>query len=252
MINLIGAQLISLPQGVKSGTAGQLPWPNGSIVSARMVPGESAGHVVLMLGGYRLQAKVPATTQMGNIWLQVINREMPAQFRMLSDFKAVALLSDMLAQKLKPQELAGRDQGRAGNRPSQESGWQKMDQSQLPFHTELGADAHRMMLRDQYDGSPRGMVNSNSDEKRFLLHGRADLDHLGPVAFALEGSEGKPWSLKLYAGRDANMAELRPAFLKWLEEHRNDENNPTHPDIEGRLFGGLPEKFAVISGDLHG
>ncbi len=249
MINLIGAQLISLPQGVKSAMSTHLPWPNGSIISARMVPGEAAGHAVLMLGGYRLQAKVPANTPMGHVWLQLVSGEMPAQIRLLSDFKAVSMLSEMLANKVKLQEQGGREAAKAGGKPVQELGWQKMDQNQLPFQIEAGVDGQRLMLRDQEDGSPRGMINSSSDEKGFLLHGRADLDNLGPVAFSLEGAEGKPWSLKLYAGRDSNISELRPAFLKWLEEHRNDDS--TSSGIEGRLLGGLPQRLAAL-GDLHG
>jgi len=249
VINLIGAQLISLPQGVKSAMSTHLPWPNGSIISARMVPGEAAGHAVLMLGGYRLQARVPANTPMGHVWLQLVSGEMPAQIRLLSDFKAIALLSEMLANKVKPQRQGGREPVKSGGKPTQELGWQKMEQNQLPFQAESEAGGQRLMLRDQEDGSALGMINSSSDEKGFLLHGRADLDNLGPVAFALEGAEGKPWNLKLYAGRDANISELRPAFLKWLEEHRNDDS--THPNIEGRLLGGLPQKLAAL-GDLHG
>jgi len=244
MINLIGAQLISLPQGVKSGVAGQLPWPNGSILSARMVPGESAGHVILMLAGYRFQAKVPANTPMGNIWMQLVNREMPAQFRLLSDFKAASLVAEMLSNKMKPQEQAA--EPAKGGRSNQDTAWQKMEQNQLPFQAEAGADGQRIMLRDEHDGTTKGVVNASSDEDGFLLHGRADLDHFGPVAFALEGSENQPWSLKLYAGRDSNIAELRPAFLKWLQEQSESENSSRRSLIEGRVLGGLPERFESL------
>ncbi len=244
MINLIGAQLISLPQGAKPATAGQLPWPNGSLLSARMVPGESAGHVILMLGGYRFQAKVPANTPMGNIWMQLVNREMPAQFRLLSDFKAASLVAEMLSAKTKPQEQSA-EAHRAG-RSGQEGGWQKMEQSQLPFQAEVATDANRMMLRDERDGSTRGVVNASSDEKGFLLHGRADLDRLGAVAFALEGAEDQPWVLKLYAGRDANISELRPAFMRWLQDQREREASSSRSQIEGKVLGGLPERFDAL------
>lgn len=248
MIDLIGAQLLSLPQGVKPATATQLAWPNGSILSARMVPGDSSGSVILMLGGYRFMAKVPANTPMGNIWLQLVNREMPPQFRLLSDFKAASLLADMLARKMIPKDQKGSENRRAGRTP-QESGWQKLEQSQMPFQAEVGNQ--RLMLRDPEDGSPRGVVHASSDEHHFLLHGRADLDHFGPVAFALEGSEEKPWTLKLYSGKDSNMAELRPAFLKWLEELRDGEEISPRSHVEGKLLGGLPERFATFN-NLHG
>lgn len=250
MIDLIGAQLLSLPQGARPATASQLAWPNGSILSARMVPGDSPGNVILMLGGYRFMAKVPANTPMGNIWLQLVNRELPAQFRLLSDFKAASLLADMLANKMKPQDQKGRETTRRGQTP-QESGWQKLEQSQMPFQTETGADSQRLMLRDPKDGSPRGVIHASSDEHHFLLHGRADLDHFGPVAFALEGSEERPWTLKLYSGRDSNITELRPAFLKWLEEQRDGEEMSPRSHIEGKLLGGLPERFAALD-NLHG
>ncbi len=250
MINLIGAQLLSLPQGEKSATATQLAWPNGSILSARMAPGDSPGTAMLMLGGFRLQVKVPANTSMGNVWLQLVNREMPAQFRLLSDFKAASLLAEMLANKVKPQERGQHEPARAGRLP-QETGWQKLEQGQIPFQAELGADAQRLMLRDPKDGSPRGVVNASSDEHQFLLHGRADLDHFGPVAFALEGSEDKPWMLKLYAGRDLNIVELRPAFLTWLEGQKNSEESSKRSHIEGKILGGLPENFKSM-GSLHG
>ncbi len=249
MINLIGARLLPLPQGAKPAIASSLPWQNGSILSARMTPGDSPGNVMLMLGGYRLQAKIPANIPAGHVWLQLVNREMPAQFSLLSDSKAATVLSEMLANRLKSQEQVGRESAGAG-RSSQETGWQKMEQSQLPFQAEVGVDARRLMLRDQQDGSPHGMVRASSNDYRFLLHGRADLDHLGPVAFALEGSEDGPWTLKLYAGRDSNMAELRPAFLKWLEEQRDCEETSRRSYIEGKLLGGLPEKFASL-GSLH-
>ena len=244
MINLIGAQLVSLPQGAKPATAGQLPWPNGSLLSARMVPGESAGHVILMLGGYRFQAKVPANTPMGNIWMQLVNREMPAQFRLLSDFKAASLVAEMLSGKTKPQEQSA-ETNRPG-RSGQEAGLQKMEQSQLPVQAEASSDGNRIMLRDEKDGSTRGVVNASSDEEGFLLHGRADLDRLGPVAFALEGAEDQPWTLKLYAGRDANISELRPAFMQWLQDQRESEASSNRSQIEGRVLGGLPERFDAL------
>jgi len=244
VINLIGTQLVSLPQGLKSAVSTQLPWPNGSIVSARMVPGESAGHVILMLGGYRFQAKVPANTPMGNIWMQVVNREMPAQFRLLSDFKAASMLAEMLSNKVKPQEQA--ETGKPQPKTGQDTVWQKMESNQFPFQVDTDADAHRIMLRDRNEDAERGVVNASSDEEGFLLHGRADLDYLGPVAFALEGSENEPWTLKLYAGREANLSELRSAFMKWLQEQADSEDGVLNSQIEGKVMSGLPQQFESI------
>ncbi|MES0371999.1 MAG: hypothetical protein ABUK11_06930 [Mariprofundaceae bacterium] len=249
MINLIGAQLLSLPQGAKPATATQLAWPNGSILSARMVPGDSPGNVILMLGGYRFLAKVPANTPMGNIWLQLVNRELPAQFRLLSDFRAASLLARMLANRMKSQDQPGQEKS-GGDQKSQQAARKKIEQGQ-PFQVETGSDGKRLMLRDPLDGSPRGVVNASSDEYSFLLHGRADLDHLGPVAFALEGSANQPWKLKLYAGSDSNISKLRPVFIQWLEEHADSEEFSSKLHIEGKLMGGLPERFETL-GNLHG
>ena len=250
MIDLIGAQLLSLPQGARPATASQLVWPNGSILSARMVPGDSPGNVILMLGGYRLLAKVPANTPMGNIWLQLVNRELPAQFRLLSDFKAASLLAGMLANRMKPQDQKDRENAGREQNP-QDTGWKKFEKNQVLFQTQTDSDARRLMLRDPKDGSPRGVIHASSDEHSFLLHGRADLDHFGPVAFALEGSEDQPWTLKLYAGRDSNITELRPAFLKWLEKQRDSEEMSLRSHVEDKLLGGLPKRFAALE-NLHG
>lgn len=241
MINLVAAQLLSVPQGVKPGMAA-LPWPDGSVLSAKLTPGAEPGSAILMLGGYRMQAKVPANTPMGNIWLQLVSHETPAQFRLLSDFKAASLLAEMLAGKVTPKEQPTRDASRNG----QESGWQKLDSEQLPFRTDSTADGQRLMLRDREDDSPRGVVHAAANEHRFLLRGRADLDHLGPVAFALEGSGDRPWTLKLYAGRDASVAELRPAFVRWLQQQSEQDSPSQRLHVEGHLFGGFPEQYESL------
>lgn len=250
MIDLIAAQLLSLPQGIRPATASQLAWPNGSILSARMVPGDSPGNVILMLGGYRFLAKVPANTPMGNIWLQLVNRELPAQFRLLSDFRAASLLAKMLANRMKVQNQKSQ-QNTGREQKSHEAGWKKLEQGKIPFQTQTDSEARRLMLHDREDNSPRGVVNASSDEHGFILHGRADLDHLGPVAFALQGSGDEPWTLKLYSGRDSNIKELRPAFQKWLDTQRDGGETSSHSHIEGKLLGGLPERFATLE-NLHG
>jgi len=246
MINLHAAQMVSMPQGAKSDVAPKLPWPNGSIITAKMTAIDSEGSVILSLGGYRMRTQVPPNTPMGNVWMQLINREIPPQFRLLSDAKAASLLTEMLNQKI--QKDAPSDAAQKGHRQSPDA-WQKMDTDNLPFRADMGPDGRYMMLRDRQDGSTRGMVRKQESGAQFLLHGRVDLNQLGPLAFALSGETGQTWKLHLYASPSKGVVDLRTGFAAWLKErHIAQKSESVGQALEGHIVQGLPERVGGLSG----
>ena len=243
MINLHAAQLLSLPTGAKSDVAPKLPWPNGSIITAQMSSSDSEGSVILSLGGYRLRAQVPPNTPLGNVWLLLINREMPAQFQLLHEAKAATMLADILAQKVVKDGPAS-----AGQRllKASEDGWYKMDLENLPFRPDISGSGDYVMLRDQEDDGARGMLNQKALSQGFLLHGRVDYAQLGAIAFALHGG-GDVWKLRIYAGHDEAVMMLREHFEHWLQAQVEvARDHGFEGVIEGGVDDGLPDNFSFI------
>ena len=239
MINLHAAQLLSLPQGAKSDVAPKLPWPNGSIITAKLTPTDSEGGVILSLGGYRMRAQVPPNTPMGNIWLQLMSRDLPVQFRLLSDAKAAVLLSEMLGKKTQVVE----EHTKHASKQSSEA-WSKMDMDGLPVRADVGLSAQYLMLRDKHDDGTRGMVNRQVSGDQFRLHGRVDLKHIGAVAFSLHGDSNTPWEVNLYMNSNEHIDELRHDFSAWLEaRHRS---NTAHKALDGRVLDGMPDDFEML------
>ncbi|MDQ6995162.1 MAG: hypothetical protein Q9M18_06155 [Mariprofundaceae bacterium] len=248
MINLLAAQVLSLPTGAKSDVAPKIPWPNGSIVSAKMMPADSEGSVILSLGAYRLRAQVPPNTPLGNVWLLLLSRDNPAQFRLLHEAHAVAMLADMLAKKTVKEPQA--DGAKRVALASQQN-WQKLDGEVLPFVMNQSASGQYVMLHDRQDGSARGMVHRKNEGHDFLLHGRVDLDALGAVMFSLRCMDGT-WKLNVYANQGKSVDVLRQDFYEWLHtqvSHVTDRSKTC--DIEGQVSYGLPDEFHFLN-DLKG
>jgi len=241
MINLHAAQLLSIPQGAKSDVAPKLPWPNGSIITAKMTPTDSEGGVILSLGGYRLRAQVPPNTPMGNMWLQLISRDFPVQFRLLSDAKAATVLTDMLGKKIQATEEHSKHTGKQAA-----DGWAKLDTDGLPVRADVGVSDHYLMLRDRQDDSTRGMVNRQISGDQFRLHGRVDLKHMGAVAFSLQGEAHKAWAMSLYVDSGTHIDNLRYNFSAWLEEHH--QRNAMHKELAGSVQAGMPDDFEMLRG----
>lgn len=238
MIPLLGAQFVSVTPAARGEAQPNLPWPSGSLLSAKISDADGQGGALLQLGSYRLRAQVPPNTPMGNIWLQLISSEMPAQFRLLTESRAAALLSEMMAAKMKTEGQALDPARQQAGRSPVDQGWSRMEQVQVPLHGEISGQGDRLMLRDPNDGSDRGVIQRSSDAQKFLLHGRIDMDHLGPVAFSLEGHEGNPWKLRVYAGHDGGYQRLRQEFTSWLHERQELSSGQV---VEGVLQSGLPE-----------
>jgi len=245
MINLLAAQVVSLPMGMKSDVAPKMPWPNGSLMTAKMTPVDAEGSVILSLGGYRLRAQVPPNTPMGNVWLLLLSREMPAQFRLLHEAHAVSMLADMLAQKAVKEPQA--DVGRRVLHPTQLA-WQQMDAEGQPFWVEENSSGQYALLNDKKDGSTRGVVHRKQETNGFLLHGRVDLEHLGALVFALHCVEDQ-WKLSVYADLGESVEGLRGDFSTWLKRQPTKVVCGTKEyTVEGVILHGLPSDFSFLRG----
>jgi hypothetical protein len=242
MINLHVAQLLSLPQGAKSDVAPKLPWPNGSIITAKLTPTDSEGAVILSLGGYRMRAQVPPNTPMGNIWLQLMNREMPIQFRLLTESKATTLLSEMLGKKM---QIVEEHTKHAGKQSAEI--WPKMDMDGLPVRVDVGLSEQYLMLRDKQDDGTRGMLNRQVSGDQFRLHGRVDLKHIGAVAFSLQGENNAPWDINLYINSNEHIDDLRRDFSAWLEaRHLSRPKGISRQALDGNVLYGMPDDFEML------
>lgn len=243
MINLHAAQLLSIPQGAKSDVAPKLPWPNGSIITAKLTPTDSDGSVILSLGGYRMRAKVPPNTPMGNIWLQLLSRDLPVEFRLLSDAKAATLLSEMLS---KTKTAVVEEHAKHGSKQSSDL-WPKMDMDGLPVRSDVGLSDQYLMLRDKQDDGTRGMLNRQVSGDQFRLHGRVDLKHLGAVAFSLYGENNVPWKMSLYVNSGDHIDDLRHGFSAWLEaRHLAGSKGIVKQELDGNVLYGMPDDFDML------
>lgn len=242
MINLHAAQLLSIPQGAKSDVAPKLPFPNGSIITAKITPTDSEGAVILSLGGYRMRAQVPPNTPMGNIWLQLLSRDLPVQFRLLSDAKAATLLSDMLGKKTSSVE----EHAKHASKQAPET-WPKMDMDGLPVRADEGLSDKYLMLRDKQDGGTRGMLNRQVSGEQFRLHGRVDLKQIGAVAFSLHGEANSPWKMSLYVNSGEHIDALRHDFSAWLEaRYRANSKHMVRQELDGNVLYGMPDDFEML------
>ena len=242
MINLHAAQLLSIPQGAKSDVAPKLPWPNGSIITAKLTPTDSEGGVILSLGGYRMRAQVPPNTPTGNIWLQLLSRDFPVQFQLLSDAKAAVLLSEILGKKTPVAE----EHTKHASKQSSDA-WVKMDMDGLPVRADAGLSEQYLMLRDRQDGETRGMLNRQVSGDQFRLHGRVDLKQMGAVAFSLQGEKNKPWKVSLYVNSGAHIDALRHDFSAWLEaRYRMNTQHAGHRELDGNVLYGMPDDFEML------
>jgi len=265
MFPIITPVMLNMPDLVQAGSITRLPWPDGSVISAKLMPTETPGNALLILGSFRLLAQVPPATPMGDVWLMMINRQMPASFTLLSDVQVLQMLAGMLESE--QNQPARQNQGQqqrghagAGLLAGDASEWpnlatpQRSDGRQgLPWNAETAADGKTLLWYDNEDEQPRGMLHRRIEEKHFTLSGRVDLDRLGSISFSLKGgindrshaaepaeqdvqSQNRGWSLNLHSASESSLNELRTEFTGWIEEHRAD-----FPDISAGLNAGLPD-----------
>lgn len=240
MFPVSAAQLLNLPEGAASNANQRLPWTNGSLLSAKLTPADTAGVAHLLLGGFRLRAQVPPTTPMGNVWLLLINHEMPAQFRLLSDAQAVRVLAQML------HKTATSRADHSPDKQTQEHGWNRLETDSLPFSADVTKDGQNMFLRDRNSGKPHVVLNKSSDSDRFHIQGRVDLNNLGPVVFTLEGGNEHDWWLRMFAANPQSLPPLRTDFDAWLHDKQTKYTN-----LGGELLRGLPENLSALADSIQ-
>ncbi|OIO68428.1 MAG: hypothetical protein COW19_03795 [Zetaproteobacteria bacterium CG12_big_fil_rev_8_21_14_0_65_55_1124] len=240
MFPVSAAQLLNLPEGAASNANQRLPWTNGSLLSAKLSPTDTAGVAQLVLGGYTLRAQVPPTTTMGKVWLLLINHEMPAQFRLLSDAEAVRALSQMLHKS------ATTRGDHATAKQTQEHGWNKLETDSLPFTADVSKDGQNVFLRDRNNGRPHVVLNKSADSDRFYIQGRVDLEHLGPVVFTLEGGAERAWWLRMFAANPQFLPPLRTNFDTWLHDKQTSYTN-----LGGELLRGLPDNLSALADSIR-
>lgn len=228
----------------------RLPWPNGSLLPARLLPAETPGNVRLQLSGFTLMAQIPPSTPMGAVWLQLIQRDMPARFHILSQLQTIEILADMLQKtenKIPAKIFSPATQNNLPHHPMSvsrpqlhEQGWSRLDTTALPWFTTGTPEGNSIMLRDRNDGQDRGMVLRESHSDGFRLQGRLDLEHLGAVLFHLQGNmDSRPWDLTIHTSKNSILSELRTAIHTWTVTQEEQ-----HPGLQSEVHAGLPEDTA--------
>ena len=236
MFPVIIPQQLSLPEGASKQVSQRLPWSNGSLMAAKLSPTDTAGVAQLIIGGYRLTAKVPPSTPMGDIWLQLVNRDMPAQFRLLNSTQAETLLTKMLHKS------AASSTESQTTKQSAEQGWNRLDTSSLPFSAEVTAHGQYLTIQDRESGHRDVLLSSMTDADQFSLLGRVDLEQLGSVAFNLQGGEGCDWLLKVFSINPQLLSYLRAHFNIWLEDEQKK-----HESLDGEVIYGMPESMSELA-----
>jgi len=237
MINIPASMLLTLPQNSAGGIKLSLPWPTGSLVSAQVLQQKEPGMAMLMLGGQRVQAQVPGFLPMGNLWLQLMERGLQTQFRLLSDARAAEILAERLASAATGGDLKQNQQQLL--RQHQEWPMPSSQQNQTGFNMQASANGNMLLLEDKENGSPKGMVQKDENENRSALHGRVDLEHLGTVFFAVEKSKDHPYQLKLRVSEHLSFISLQSPFTEWLKRLASDHHDQIeNSSIQGRLSEG--------------
>lgn len=191
-----------------------LPWPNGSVLSGKLMPPTQGAGMMLVLGNYRIRVEVPPNTPMGHVWLQLLNKAMPGQFRLLTQAQAESLIVEMLQRKGESPEQA--HSAKAKPMQSEQSTWSKLQTDSLPFAFE--AHGQHLTLLDKDDGHTQGLLKEETwGQDTFKLSGRLDLAHMGGLAFALEGKKNT-WRLDVHMANPMFKQEVAQALELWLAE----------------------------------
>ena len=225
MTSFLNASLPVLMQVNRSEGGTLLPWPNGSLLSGKIMP-DAAG-ALLMLGNYRVRVEVPPNTPMGKVWLELLQREKPGQFRLLTDKQAISFISDML------QKYASKQPLEMQHKLDSHMQWSKQMIDNLPFFAEQVGS--RLLLFEQEGRQAQGFVQELEQKQGFMLQGRLDLAHLGTVLFSMRGGKQQPWHIKIHILDQHKQDILAVPFTSWLHE-RNQTN---HIQVEGELTNTL-------------
>ncbi|MDX8389996.1 MAG: hypothetical protein R8M38_05840 [Mariprofundaceae bacterium] len=240
MLPAITPHILKVPDtGTIPGSPQKLPWPAGSLVSARLENVAGANAATLAIAGYRLRAEVPPGTPIGQVWLQLINQEVPSQFQLLTASQALQLLAIKLRQRTADgQRESISEEGDEQERDSQEG------QQDLHIHREQ--DGRTLLLCRGGQDDLCGMVQYLADGSQFRLFGRLDLPHLGGSCFVLSKNEGEETvSLRLYVENDDKRQKIHAVFSSWVDSYM--KNSP----LNARLLVGIPAQFGLKPSGLH-
>ncbi len=224
MNSFLNASLPVLMQANRSEGGTLLPWPNGSLLAGRLAPVSDGAGAMLMLANYRVRVEVPPNVPMGKVWLQLLQRERPGQFRLLSEQQAIVFIASLFNK----QEALADKTAVAEHRFRQD--WQKLPVELVPFLTEQ--HGQRLLLLDA-EREARGFVQAAAKKQEFMLHGRLDLEHLGVLLFSLTGGESQPLKVVLHVQDKARYATLKHVFDDWLRAQQQ-----VYPRLEGGIYKG--------------
>lgn len=240
---LLVRELLPLPQGAEE-TFSRLPWPEGTILSGRVEAGSDARSGVLVLAGRKMLAQLPPEMPKGEIWLQLMDRNIPARFRFLSRSQAEAAVTRMLQKMVSTSgaQSSGSTHGASQAHTSHATqppafhaaNPSLFEQADTPYHfAPVGISPPRWLLVEEREESPRGMLKGEIDAKGFQLRGRLDLPSLGPLAFVL-GDSGNGMRLSLFSGSREGYQALQSGFAEWLRQREEH--------LGGSLHMGLPDE----------
>ncbi|PIP01895.1 MAG: hypothetical protein COW18_01610 [Zetaproteobacteria bacterium CG12_big_fil_rev_8_21_14_0_65_54_13] len=241
---------ISLPalmQAAKPGSTPPLPWPNGSILPGRL-EGITGGSATLIIASQRFLATLPpgllASLPQGQLWLELLSREAPAHFRILSRQQAINEIAGRLA------ELAGNRHTELPNQGQRQGHGSWSWQDNHPLHAQESDNGRRLILDERESRQPRGMIERQNDSNGFALHGRVDLDQLGTLYFALQQQQGSPAQLKLRATGHTSFVQLHQPFAAWVKDQQLNQSGTT---LQAELSeGDEPILKPNMSPDRHG
>lgn len=216
MVSLLNVHLPSLMQLQRAEGGQVLPWPNGSILSGKLMQPTQGEGMMLVLGNYRVRVEVPPNTPAGHVWLQLLQKAMPGQFRLLTQAQAENLIAEMLQRRGEVSEQGKETKSKPMH--TEQSAWPKFHIDHFPFALEAGGQL--LTLLDKDDGTPQGLLKEEMQgDESFKLSGRLDLAYMGGLAFSLDAKKGI-WKLNVHLANPVFKQEVGQALQLWLAGRR--------------------------------
>ncbi len=262
MPQITAAYLSGRSEGTDNGQ--RLPWPNGSLLAARLIAADTPGLAYLVLGGFRLHAQVPPAIPMGHVWLLLINREIPAKLKLLSEAEAIQRIVRMLKHSTQTSNHL-KNTKRASHQSSSQPTTRHDPSIQITTGDHTGTarnsgtgftdtltsiattvETATTWRTELHEGEHRYIATVRTDVSGgFHISGRIDLHRIGAMAFSLSG-HAHAWHLRVFTEKRFAFLSIRQDFNNWLTQQQR-----THPELHGEIYAGLPEDMSVMSGGVH-
>ncbi len=239
MTSLLTVSLPVLMQVSRAEGGTLLPWPNGSVLSGRLQPLPEGAGALLILGHYRVRIEVPPGVPVGKVWLEVLQREKPGQFRLLTQQQALSLVTSMLHQ-YHEQTVSQAKQMMEPLSQCHKSERLKFPLDILPFFAEQ--HGQRLQLYHEKHGQAQGFVQQEADAQGFMLYGRLDLPNLGALVFALQGKAHGSWQVSVHIQDKRHKHAFEKVFFDWLKRKEQTDDIV----LEGWVLRGLPEDMGQM------